>query len=180
MHWNEEYYLLGHDTHSPMPFLVPPSPGPNVSVGLFTEPCPFHLVPTPCYDILFYHKDVNRRHTPPETLRGISRGLVCLFQRNLLPSSLLGWLNHTDEGTMIIWNFKNYQTQWHRVISQDWIFSNTTMRTSILARCINTFLQKSVNFCHTMWHPTTENGNLTVTSRITSLLKSTNMLIIKY
>ena len=29
-------YLLGHDTHSPMPFLAPPCPGPKVSIGLFT------------------------------------------------------------------------------------------------------------------------------------------------
>ena len=180
MRWNEEYYLLGHDTHSPMPFLARPYPGPKVSVDLFTEPYPFHLVPIPYCDILFYHEDVNRRPTPPETLHSISGGLVCLFQRNLVPSSLLGWLNHTDEGTTIIRNFKNYRTQWHRVMSQDWIFSNTTMRTSILAKCINTFLQKSVNFCQTMWHPTTENRIFTVTRRITSHLKSTNTLITEY
>lgn len=149
MHWNEEYYLLGCVWHMvpclfwPHPLLVPKS-----SVGTFKQPCPFHLIPTPCYDILFYHEDVNRTHThtPPGTLHGISRGSVCTFQRIVVLSSLLGWLRHKDEGTKITWNFKNCQTHWYRVISQDWIFSNTNMRTSILARCIHTFFQNVSKF----------------------------------
>jgi hypothetical protein len=88
---------------------------PKASIGLFSEPCPFHPVPIPCSDILFYREDVNTRHTSAGTLRGISRGLVCKFQRIVVSSSLLGWLNRKDEGTMIIWNLMNYQTQWHRV-----------------------------------------------------------------
>jgi len=120
----------------PHPVLVPKYP------LVCSQSCLFHLVPITYCDILFYHEDVNIRHTPPETLHSISEGLVRLFQRNLVPSPLLGWLNHTEEGTIIVWNFKNYQTQWHRVISQDCIFSNTTMRTSILGRCTHSSKNK--------------------------------------
>jgi hypothetical protein len=140
MHWNEEYYLLGHDTHSPMPFLVPPCPGPKVSVGLFTEPCPFHLVPIPCCDILFYHEDVNRRHTPPETLHGIKQGFSLLVSKE--PTAIISsWM-----AKPYWWRYYN-----HMKFQEFW---NSMTQSNILGLNLQQHHYENLNSCKVYKHLT--------------------------